>query len=133
MSAVFERIRNKINRGIIAFVNMVSLSHRDWPYHDYHSDTTKATYQTYRVGENNRLGDGDQMKLFVSKSLLIMATTNTYIVFNSVNNVVHTILANTWYEFMSNIYAVHYAYVASEGTIYIHPEGVLPQEARRPE
>ena len=78
-------------------------------------------------------GKGDQKKLFLSKSLLVFCTTNTYVRFNNANNVIFTILANTWYEFMSNIYAVHHAYVADAGTIHLYPEGVLPQEARRPE
>lgn len=120
-------------RGIIAFVNIVTLAHRDWPYHDFETATTTEAYQTYAVGENNLGRNGDQTKRFVSKSLLIFCTTNSYVVFNNRSNVVQTLLANTWYEFMSNIYVVHYAYVTSEGTIYLQPEGVLPQEARRPE
>lgn len=112
---------------------MVTLAHRDYPYHDFETATMTAAYQTYRVGENNRGLRGDQHKLFVSKSLLVYATQNAYVRFNHASNVIQTILANTWYEFMSNIYAVHFAYVQTAGTIYLYPEGVLPQEARRPE
>lgn len=130
---VLDYIIGRLKRGVITFIGMVSLAHRDYPFHDYASDTTTSVYQTYRVGENNRGKRGDQMKLFTSKSLLIFCTTNTYVKFNHANNVIQTLLANTWYEFMSNIYAVHYAYVADAGTIYLYPEGVLPQEARRPE
>lgn len=128
-----EYLVGRLKRGLIAFIGMVTLAHRDWPYHDFHSDTTTAVYQTYVVGNNNRLRRGDQFKLFTSKSLLIMSTTNTYVKFNHADNVVITLLANRWYEFMSNIYAVHYVYVTEAGTIYIYPEGVPPQEARRPE
>ena len=109
---------------------MVILTNRDYPYHDYHSDTTTATYQTYTVGEKNIDREGDQKKLFISKSLLIMATTNTYIKLNHSGNVIITLLANNWYEFKSNIIRVMYAYVQEAGTIYIIPEGVLPDESR---
>ena len=128
-----EYLVGRLKKGLFSFIGMVTLSHRDWPYHDFHSDTTTAAYQTYAVGENNMGGKGDQFKLFVSKSLLIFCTTNSLVIFNNVNNVVHTLLANTWYTFESNIYAVHYAWVTEAGTIYIIPEGVAPQEARRPE
>lgn len=133
MSDIVSYIAQRLRRGLFAFISMVTLANRDYPYHDYHSDTTTSTKQPYRVGQNNRVGDGDQHKLFVSKSTLIMATTNTYVVFNSSNNVVQTLVANTWYTFESNIYVIYYYYVAAEGTIYIHAEGVAPQEARRPE
>ena len=106
------------------------MANRDYPYHDYHSDTTTSTYQSYRVGEKNIDREGDQKKLFVSKSLLIMATTDTYIKLNHGGNVIITLLANNWYEFKSNITTVYYAYVSAEGTIYIIPEGVLPNEQR---
>lgn len=131
--SILDYILGRLQRGVITFINAVTLAHRDWPYHDFETATTTSTYQTYRVGENNDDGKGDQHKLFLSKSLLIYATTNSYVKFNHADNVVITILANTWYTFMSNIYAVHYRYVSAEGTIYLYPEGVLPQEARRPE
>ena len=128
-----EYIVGRLKRGLITFIGMVSLAHRDWPYHDYEQTTTTAAYKTYLVGANNRGGEGDQMKFFTSKSLLIFCTTNTRVKFNHADNVVFTLLANTWYEFMSNIYAVHFTRFAEDGIIYIYAEGVLPQEARRPE
>jgi len=106
------------------------MANRDYPYHDYHSDTTTAIYQTYTVGEKNIDREGDQKKLFVSKSLLIMATTDTYVKFNHSGNVVKTLLANNWYEQKHNITRIMYAYVDEAGTIYIEPEGVLPNEQR---
>lgn len=130
---VINYIAARLKKGIITFVNMVSLAHRDFPYHDYHTDTTEVTYQTYRVGENNYEASGDQHKLFVSKSLLVLATTAADLKFNHANNVEITILANNFYEFKSNIYQVHYKYDSEAGTIYLYPEGVLPQESRRPE
>ena len=131
--SILEYIYGRIVRGIIAFVNIVTLAHRDWPYHDSHNDTMTAAYQTYRVGQNNMGLSGDQTKFFVSKSPLIYATQDFYTKLNHANNVVTTRLANTWYTLQSNIYQIHYAYVDTEGTIYIECEGVLAQEARRPE
>lgn len=120
----------KLKTGIITFVNAVILANREYPMDDYETATTTAVYVGYTVGENNIHANGTQHKHFVSKSTLIFCTTNTYVKFNSSNNVIHTLLANTWFEFMHNIREIHYAYVASAGTIYIHCEGVLPQEAR---
>lgn len=130
---ILDYIAGRINRGVITFINMVTLANRSLPYHDYHSDTTTSTYQVHIVGENNQLGRGDQHKLFVSKSTLIFCTTQSYIKLNSAENVVQTLLANTWYEFLSDVSRVHYAYVSAEGTIYIYTEGIDPKEGRRPE
>ena len=131
--SVFDYVVARLKRGIITFIGMVTLAHRDWPYHDYETETTTSAYISYRVGKNNKQASGDQHKFFTSKSTLIYCTTNSYVIFNHDNNVVQTILASTWYEFMGNIFFIQYAYVTSAGTIYIYTEGVLPQEARRPE
>ena len=47
---------------------MVTLAHQDFPYHDYHTDTTTGVYQNYTVGENNLDGDGTQNKRFIERS-----------------------------------------------------------------
>lgn len=124
---------SKLERGIITFINAVFLANKDYPYEDYHEDTTLGTYQRYSVGDNNKLGKGTQHKLFVAKSTLILCTEDVYIKFNNANNVVNTLLADTFYEFDHNIYAIYYADVDVAGTIYIWVEGVHPQEGRSPE
>ena len=131
--SILDYIYGRIRRGIITFVNIVTLANWELPYEDHMNDTTTAVKQTYRVGTNNQLGDGDQMKLFTSKLTPIFCTTDTYVVFNNVNNVPHYLRANTWYNFKINIYAIHYYYVSDAGTIYAHFGGVKPQEAGRPE
>lgn len=131
--SVLDYIASKIRSGVIAFVNMVSLANRDYPYHDYHDDTMTDERQIYRVGENQIGRNGDQHKQFVSKSTLILATTNALVTFNNSRNVVQTLLANNYYEFKSNIHMILYEYESAEGTIYIHCEGIAPNEARRPE
>lgn len=122
-----------IEAGILKFVSLCFNANRDLPFHDYKTATLTATYKRYNVGENNQLGKGTQHKLFESKSTLILSTVNADIKLNSTENVEIDILANTYYEFKSNIHAIFYKYSASEGTIYIWTEGTLPQEARRPE
>lgn len=112
---------------------MVTLANRDYNYHDYHTDSYAGVWESYLVGENNMEGLGSQKKLFISKSTLIYATTAVNVKFNHSENVIIGLLANTWYEFKSNIRMVYYARQATSGTIYIYSEGVLPQEARTPE
>jgi len=131
--SVLDYIVARLKRGIITFIGMVTLSHRDWPYHDYETATTTATYTSYRVGENNKSASGDQHKFFTAKSTLILCTTNVYVILNHDNNVVQEIPANTWFEFESNVFFIQYAYVDEAGTIRIYTEGVAPNEARRPE
>ena len=130
---VLEYIVGRLKRGLITFIGMVSLAHRDWPYHDYEKAATTSAWQSYEVGDNNKSRSGDQHKFFVSKSTLIFCTTNARVIFNHDNNVVQVILANTWYEFMTNIYFIQYQYISEAGDIYIYTEGVAPNEARRPE
>lgn len=131
--SLLDYLVGRLRRGVITFIHAVTLSHRDWPYHDFHTEATLEDYQTYRVGENNVGLNGDQHKLFVSKSTLIMATQDADVVFNHSNNAPILLLANNWYTFKSNIYQIHYARHETTGDIYIYCEGVLPQEARRPE
>jgi len=130
---VLEYIVGRLKRGLITFIGMVSLAHRDWPSHDYAKAATTSAWKSYRVGENNKSAIGDQHKYFVAKSTLIFCTTNARVIFNHDSNVVQVILANTWYEFMTNIYFIQYQYISEAGDIYIYTEGVAPNEARRPE
>lgn len=114
-------------------MNAVFGANRDYPYHDHHTDTMTSTYQSYRVGENNRISGGTQKKLFTSKSLLVYATTEADIKLNSTENIEIDILADTFYIFKSNVFQVFYKYSAAQGTIYITPEGVHMREGRIPE
>lgn len=125
-----QRLLEKLNAGLHAFVSVLINANRDFPYHDYETATTTATKVAYEVGENNRGLNAEQNKLFVSKSTLMYCTTNTYVNLNSPQNVDVLLIANNFYTFKSNIKSVFYRYVASEGIIYIWAEGVLPQEAR---
>lgn len=90
----------------------------------------------YAVGTNQLTGKGDQHKFFVSKSTLFFSPIDVDIKLNSLNNVTVTLLANTWYEFKSNIHTV---YVYDDGTdtgenwIKMYFEGVMYDEGRRPE
>lgn len=122
-----------IEAGLNKFVPITLLSNRSLPFHDYETATTTATYKPYIVGENNQTGKGTQHKKFVSKSTLIYSTTAADIKLNSTENVEIDILAETYYEFKSDISAIFYKYSASEGTIYIWTEGVLAQEGRSAE
>ena len=90
----------------------------------------------YVVGQDQLTGKGDQQKHFISKSTLLYSTIVCDVKFNSLGNVTVTLLANTWYEFMSNIHTI-YVYDDSSDTgenwLKMYFEGVLPQEGRRPE
>lgn len=92
---------------------------------------------SYQVGANQIEAHGDQKKYFVSKSTLIFATYDFEVKFNSMSNVSVRILANTWYEFKGNIYQVfkrpYDDDFPKDVTIYIYFEGVMYDEARRPE
>lgn len=123
----------KLQSGFIEFINMVTLANRDYPYHDYESIEDGSEPVIYQVGKNNMLGNNDQHKFFISKSTLIYSDVACTIRFNNTENIAIAILANTWYEFMSNISSVYVSAIASGGTIYMYFEGVLPQETRNPE
>ena len=126
-------IGGKLAKGVITFINMVSLANHDFPYHDYHEDTTTGAYQSYTVGANNKDGIGLQKKFFVSKATLLMCTEDVYVKFNHADNVVNTFLADTYYTIPFNVIRIMYADVDVAGTIYIWTAGVLPQEVRTPE
>lgn len=130
--SVFNYLVEKLRSGLITFINMVTLANRDFPYHDYETYATAAVPAVHVVGRTNILTTGDQHKLFVSKSTLIMATGNATIRFNNTNNVLIGIVANTWYEFKSNIKVIYIVTLADTSNIYIYCEGVLPEEQRSP-
>lgn len=119
--------------GTIEFINMLTLANRDYPYHDYHIVEDGSEPDFYQVGANNRLGNADQHKFFVSKSTLIYSDVACTVRFNNTENVAIAILANTWYTFYSNISSIYTSVIATGGTIYFWFEGVLPQETRNPE
>jgi hypothetical protein len=122
----------KLESGLITFINAVTLANRDYPYHDYKHVDEDCTDTKYMVGANQLHGHGDQRKPFVSKSTLIFATENVTVYLNSINNVAIDILADTWYEFKSNIYQVFWIYSGQAETwdIYFYFEGVLSNEQR---
>lgn len=94
------------------------------------------TWRSYAVGSENISDRGDQKKLFVSKSTLIYSNVDVEIKLNNMNNVTIIILAATWYEFKSNIFQIFVNCEAEEAEtsyIYIYTEGVMYDEARRPE
>lgn len=131
--SVTQRILACIDAGIHKFISLCISANRSLPFHDYETATMTATYKPYNVGENNQLGKGTQHKKFVSKSTLILATENADIKLNNSENIEIDILADTYYEFKSDISVIFYKYSAVEGTIYIWTEGVLAQEGRNPE
>ena len=93
-------------------------------------------WRSYVVGSQNISGVGDQKKHFISKSLLLYSDIDVNIKLNNMNNVTIVILADTWYEFKSNIHTVFVDCVVETpetSYIYLYPEGVLYDEARRPE
>jgi len=126
-------IASRIKAGLWTFSKLVFNSNNDLPYHDYYGATEQTTETSYVVGTNNKDARGTQSKLFVSKSTLIYATEDQTIRFNNRNNTPITILANTWYTFVSNIYQVFFVVPSADKKLYLYFEGVLPEEARTPE
>lgn len=132
MSTMLELL-GRVKVGIWQFWRLVGSMNREYPYHDTHMVTSQSTVLIYIVGDNQIGAHGTQRKLFVSKSTLIMCTEDTHVHFNSPNNVAIPILANTWYEFKSNIEAVYCTAIGADKGLYLYFEGVLPEEARSPE
>lgn len=124
---------SKVKVGIWQFWRLVGSMNHEYPYHDDHVVTSQTTVAFYVVGSNQQAAHGAQHKLFASKSTLIMSTEDTHVHFNNPNNVAEPILANNWFEFKSNIEAVHFPIPASDKYLYLYFEGVLPEEARDPE
>lgn len=121
---------DKINQNIWLPIKAIFAANRDYPYHDYKEIADTEEPQNYRVGTNQVNLHGDQTKYFVSKSTLIISDVECTIRFNHTGNVPITILADTCYEFKSNITSVYVSAIATDGTIYMYFEGVLPQEQR---
>jgi len=122
--------------GFWQFWRIVTDTNRDLPFNDYVDNALTALPFFYPVGDSQRMAHGDQKKYFVSKSTLIMATVNTHVTFNNTNNVEDFLLAGVWYEFKSNIFSVNVVDAAQPGeddAIYMYFEGVMTDEARRPE
>lgn len=113
-------------------INMKEYNH-DFPYHDYKLFEDADEPTVYQVGTDNQTGAGTQHKKFVSKSTLLIATTQTTVRFNSGGNVLFTLLANVPYTFYSNIYSLLVVAIGAGGELHAYFEGVLPDEARRPE
>lgn len=126
--SLLSKIAGMINTGIVQFVNLVGLANRDYPLHDYKKFEDGDEPATYTVGTDNRVGD--QKKLFMSKSTLLYSDVACTIRLNNANNVTLDIIANTWYEFYSNVRSLIVVTIATGGTLYAYFEGVLPQEGR---
>lgn len=127
------RIVQIINAGLIRFISILTLTNRDYPYHDYYSLEDGSEPDTYIVGKTQKDNKGDQHKLFTSKSTLLIATTETTIKLNHSENVTQTLLANVPYFFETNIRSLYVITIGAGGVLYAYFEGVLPNEARRPE
>lgn len=125
-----NRIVSIINAGIIRFLNIVTLANRDYPYHDFVTYEDGEEPIAYRVGTNNQAVQGDQSKLFVSKSTMILSDVECTVRFNHTANTPITIRASVQYEFMSNIVMVYVSAIATGGYIDLGFEGVLPDESR---
>jgi len=105
-------------------------ANRDYPYHDFVTFDDGDEPIEYPVGKNNKDAFGDQKKLFVSKSTMVLSDVECIIRFNNTENTPITIRADTQYEFFSNISSVYVSAIGAQGHIDIGFEGVLPQETR---
>ena len=128
-----SEIQALIERGINQFVAICINANRDLPFHDYHVVETPTSTGMYVVGSNNIDGVGDQKKYFVSKSTLFYSDGDMDIHLNSHNNILITLLADTWYEFKSNIHSVFWDGGRNATYFKMYFEGVMYHEARRPE
>jgi len=127
-----NEITQLIEKGTNQFIAICTNANRDLPFHDYTVVESTTTSGVYVVGTNNINGTGDQKKTFVSKSTLFFSTAIIDIHLNSHNNVLITLLANTWYEFKSNIHSVFYDATQGAGVLKMYFEGIMFNEARRP-
>jgi len=105
----------------------------DFPYHDYKEFTDADDGTNYTVGDANVAAHGSQRKRFVSKSTLLICTGAATVRFNHASNVLMTLIANAPYTFVSNIHTLIIGTIAAESTLYAYFEGVLPEDAGRPE
>lgn len=130
--SMFNYMVEKLRNGVLTFINAIINANRDLPFHDYYHGDENSADLSYIVGDNSLGANGDQKKRFTSKSTLVMCTENTTIRFNSQNNVAITILADTYYEFKSNIYALYHAAITQGEDFYAWFEGTMTNEARPP-
>jgi hypothetical protein len=124
-----DALRNTKNK----FIAVCTNANRDLPFHDAYNNDFYDTVTSYVVGSNQIEGTGDQKKHFVAKSTLIYSTVERTLKFNSENNVPVLLLANVFYEFKSNIHSVFFDISHIDDLIYLWFEGVMYNEARRPE
>lgn len=132
MSTLLDAIA-KVKVSIWQFIRLVFSANREYPYHDVWNNDDYSDTGIYVVGSNQINAHGDQHKLFVSKSTLIFSEVFLSLRFNSPKNEPVPILANTWYEFKSNIWTVYWDVGTLSGMLWLYFEGVLPEEARNPE
>lgn len=125
-----QRLLSALECGLWKHIRAVIGANYSYPYHDFVSYDDGDEPILYQVGENNKNAQGDQAKLFVSKSTLIMSDVECTVRFNDTNNTPITIRANIPYEFLSNISSVYVSAIGTDGYIDLGFEGVLPQEAR---
>lgn len=127
-----DEILKLAEKGINQFIAICTNTNRDLPFHDYYDSDYYDDTGSYDVGHNQIMKTGDQKKLFVSKSTLVYSTADCFIYFNSMNNAPVFILANTYFEFESNIFVVLWDKELRTGYLYLWFEGVMFNEARRP-
>lgn len=139
-----QRIIDKLDAELWHFVRVIHSANHDYPYHDFvkivNESSQDALVGSYNVGQANLNKQGDQHKLFVSKITNIFAgSSGTTIKLNDSKNVaidLPIIIAETatsprvyGKEFHTNISVVYYS-ISPGDVLYMHFEGVLPQEAR---
>lgn len=128
--AFIDYIASLTKAGLHKFLGLITLTNRDYPYHDFVTYEDGEEPIAYQVGTNNKDTQGDQSKLFVSKSTMILSDVECTIRLNHTANTPITIRANVQYEFMSNVTMVYVSAIATGGYIDLGFEGVLPNEAR---
>jgi len=128
--SLLNKIASMIQTGVIQFINLIGLANYDYPLHDYYAFADGAEPTAYQVGKSNMASGGDQKKLFTSKSTLLFSDVVCTVRFNNANNVLITLLANTWYEFYQNIHTLIVVTIATNGTLYAYFEGTKPEECR---
>lgn len=128
-----KEILEKLNKNLWCIIKAVFTANRDYPYHDFITIDDGDEPKQYVVGTNNKDVQGDQKKLFISKSTMILSDVECTIRFNHTANTPITIRADTQYEFLSNIKMVYVTAIGAQGYLDLGFEGVLPDEARNPE
>lgn len=106
------------------------LANRDYPYHDHIKIDDGSEPDLWVVGSTNVGLNGSQRKVFVSKSLLAYSDVACTFRFNHRNNVTINHPANAFIEYKSNIWSVHVLTIATDGSLYLWADGVLPEDAR---